>query len=69
MRRSRLDDTQADQPTVVHEFKNHLSVIVGFCDLALSEVPEGQLRSDLCEIKKAASAALALLPDIISPIA
>jgi hypothetical protein len=63
----RLQAPLAPQPTAVHEFKNHLSVILGFCDLVLTEVPEGQLRSDLSEIKKAASAALSLLPDITPP--
>lgn len=51
-----------DDP-VLHEFKNHLSVIVGFCDLLLTELPEADpKRADIVEMHRAAHAALALLP-------
>lgn len=50
---------------LVHEFKNHLSVIVGFCDVLLRDLPEGDLkRADVVEIQRAALAVAALLPQI-----
>lgn len=50
---------------LVHEFKNHLSVIVGFCDVLLRDLPEGDLkRADVVAIQRAALAAVALLPRI-----
>jgi len=53
---------------LLHEFKNHLSVIVGFCDLLLAELPEGDpKRADLLEMHKAGRAALALLPRLLPP--
>lgn len=50
----------------MHEFKNHLSVIVGFCDLLLGELPEGDARASVLEIHRAALAAVALLPQLPS---
>lgn len=51
--------------TLVHEFKNHLSVIVGFCDVLLHTLAEDDLkRADVVEIQRAALAAVALLPQI-----
>jgi hypothetical protein len=47
---------------VVHQIRNYLSVIVGFCDLLLDEYPESdRKRSDIVEIHKAATAAMTLL--------
>ena len=52
---------------LMHEFKNHLSVIVGFCDVLLRDLPEGDLkRADVIAIQRAALAAVALLPEIPS---
>ena len=54
-----------DETPLMHEFKNHLSVIVGFCDLLLRDLPEGdRRRADILEIRKAAQAAIALLPEL-----
>ena len=51
---------------VIHRLKNHLSVIVGFCDLLLSECPEGDARRrDLVEVDKAARAAMAIMPEVV----
>jgi len=52
-----------DDPPVIHEFKNHLSVIVGFCDLLLRDLPEDDpKRADILEMRKAGQTAIALLP-------
>jgi hypothetical protein len=48
-----------------HAFKNHLSVIIGFCDLLLNELPEDDpKRADILEVRKAGEAAIALLPEL-----
>jgi hypothetical protein len=58
-----------DGERLVHEFKNHLSVIVGFCDVLLRELPDGDpKRADVVEIQKAGHAALALLPELTARI-
>lgn len=57
----------ANGERLVHEFKNHLSVIVGFCDVLLRELPDGDpKRADVSEIQKAGHAALALLPELMA---
>lgn len=49
----------------LHDVRNQLSIIVGFCDLLLGEVPEHDRKhADLLEISKAAQAAIALLEDV-----
>ena len=54
-----------DDTPVMHEFKNHPSVIIGFCDLLLRDLPEGDpKRADILEMKKAGQAAIALLPKL-----
>jgi hypothetical protein len=55
-----------DEPRVesrrMHNVRNHLSVIIGFSDLLLGEIPETDRRhADVLEIRKAAHAAMALL--------
>lgn len=53
-----------DDP-LMHEFKNHLSVIVGFCDLLLRDLPDGDpKRADIVEMRKAGQAAIALVPEL-----
>lgn len=52
---------ESDEDPVVHAFKNQLTVIVGFCDLLLLELPDGdKMREDVDEIRKAAHVALGL---------
>lgn len=54
-----------DDTPVMHEFKNHLSVIVGFCDLLLRDLPAGDpTRADILEMRRAAQAAISLLPKL-----
>jgi hypothetical protein len=63
MTKSILPETPRER--LVHEFKNHLSVIVGFCDVLLRELPEDdEKRADVTEIQRAALAAVALLPQL-----
>jgi len=50
---------------LVHQFRNYLAVIVGFCDLLLQDMPAADARrDDILEIRKAGEAAMALLPDL-----
>ena len=45
-----------------HDFKNHLSIILGFAEILMGEAPAGDpRRADLEEIHRAASDALALV--------
>lgn len=53
------------EPPELHQLKNHLSIIVGFCDLLLEDLKaDDPKRVDIQEMRKAAYAALALLPDL-----
>jgi len=48
----------------IHDIRNHLSVIIGYCDLLLSEIPTGDRKlADVTEIRKSAVAAMSLLDD------
>lgn len=60
-----MSDQRAYEPDLIHQFKNHLGVIVGFCDVLLAEMPEDDARhADLLEMHKAAHAAMALVPEL-----
>jgi len=49
----------------LHNVRNHLSVIVGFCDLLLGDIPETDTKyADVLEMRKAAVAAMTLLEDM-----
>jgi hypothetical protein len=43
---------------VLHQLKNHISVVLGFSELILESDLSGQVRADVLEIRKAAEAAL-----------
>ncbi len=46
----------------LHHIRNHLSIIIGYCDLLLRELPDSDRKhADILEIRKAATAAAALL--------
>jgi len=48
-----------------HHLKNHLAIIIGFCDLVLGDMRQDDpKRVDIQEIRKAAQASIALLPDL-----
>jgi hypothetical protein len=50
---------------MVHRMKNHLTVILGFCELLLEDTaPDDPKRGDLEEIRKAAASALADMPEL-----
>lgn len=58
-------DRSDEDDRLAHEFKNHMAVVVGFCDLLLTELPpDHPLRNDLEQIHLASHAAVALLPKI-----
>lgn len=59
----------ADGDRLVHELKNHLAVIVGFCDVLINELPESDpKRADVLEMHRAALAAVMLLPELSTRI-
>jgi len=44
-----------------HTVKNHLAIILGYCDLLLAETPEDDPRHvDVLEVQRAATAMLAI---------
>jgi hypothetical protein len=55
----------ASNADVIHRLKNHVSIIVGFCDLLLADLPgDDPRRADLAEIHKAAQDAMAMMPEV-----
>lgn len=49
----------------LHDVRNHLSVIIGYCDLLLAEIPPTDSKhADVTEMRKAASAAMSLVEDL-----
>lgn len=49
----------------VHRLKNQLAIILGFCELLLEDVADGdQRRADLVQIQTAARSALGELPPL-----
>ena len=65
-----MPDPPEREPELVHQIKNHLSIIVGFCDLLLADLPEEDPRhTDILEIHRAADAAMALVPELAKRLA
>ena len=53
------------EPPELHQLKNHLSIIIGFCDLLLGDLADDDpKRVDIVEMRKAGQAALDLMPDL-----
>ena len=49
----------------LHELNNQLTVIIGFAELLLENLHDGdERRADVMEIRNAAEAALALVPQL-----
>lgn len=64
-----MSDRPGREPDVLHRLSNYLSVIMGFCEVLLSEIPEDDARrSDILEICHAAEAALDLVPQLAKRI-
>ena len=60
-----MTDPLDREPDLLHQFKNQLGIIVGFCDLLVDELPEDDpKRMDILEIRKAGRAAMALVPEL-----
>ncbi|MEX2271866.1 MAG: hypothetical protein WD690_10365 [Vicinamibacterales bacterium] len=50
---------------LLHEMGNHLSIIVGFADLLIDSIPQGDPKhDDILEVRNAAHAALQLFPEL-----
>lgn len=50
---------------MIHRLKNHMCIIIGFCDLLAAEFPaDDRRRADLMEIHKAAQDAMAMMGDL-----
>jgi len=59
------DEDRAGRAALIHQFKNQLAIIAGFCDLLLRELPETDpARADIGTMRQAAGTALALLPQL-----
>lgn len=59
------EPTGITDPELIHRLKNHLCIIVGFCDLMLADSPDDDpRRPDLLEVQKAARHAMELMPEV-----
>ena len=55
----------ATDPDLIHRLKNHLCIVVGFCELMLADCPDDDpRRADLVEVQKAARDAMELMPEV-----
>jgi len=59
-----MSDEPTQEPELLHQFKNHLTVIVGYCRLLSEELTDERARNDIAEINKVACDALALIPEL-----
>ena len=49
----------------MHRLKNHIAVIIGFCDLLVEEsTADDPRRADFLELQQSARAAMAVLPEV-----
>jgi hypothetical protein len=61
---------EAEEPEVLHRFKNKLYVAAGFCELLLDEMQaDDPHRGDLLQIQQAMEEAIALVPEIANRFA
>ena len=55
----------ARESEVIHRLKNHLCIVVGFCELVLEDCAlDDPRRRDLLEVHKAAQDAVAMMPEV-----
>lgn len=60
-----MADRESREPDLLHQLKNHLAVIVGFCDLLLAECTDTDpRRADIAEVHRAGREAMALMPEL-----
>jgi len=53
------------EPATVHRLKNQLAIIMGFCELLLSDLsPDSKHRADVIQIQTAGQSALDQLPQL-----
>ena len=57
-----MPDEHAREDELLHQFKNHLTVIIGYSQVLIEELTDDNARNDIAEIRQEASAALALIP-------
>lgn len=56
---------QVNDHDLIHQLKNHLSVIAGFCEVLLVETgAEDPRRADLLEMHQAAQNAIAVIQEV-----
>ena len=56
------EPSSAESREWLHQVTNHLSVIIGYCDLLLVDIPEGDRKhADILEVHRAATAAMTLV--------
>lgn len=61
-----MPDAPSRERELLHALKNQLSIVVGFSDLLYSDTPpEDPRHADLGEIRKAARAAMAIIPELV----
>ncbi len=59
------EDQKSPGETIVHQLRNYLSILIGFCDLLLHELSEDDPKyADTLEMKKAAVSAMELVPEL-----
>ena len=57
--------SETESVDVIHRLKNHIAIIVGFCDLLIAEsADDDPRRADLLEVHTAAREAMALMPEV-----
>lgn len=60
-----MSDASVPESPLIHRMRNHLAVVVSFAELLLLDMPESDpRRADVLEIKKAALAAMDLMPEV-----
>jgi hypothetical protein len=60
-----MADSDTPEPEALHSLRNHIAVVVSFSELLLGELPADDRRHrDVLEIRKAALAAMAMLPEV-----
>jgi len=59
-----MNQPRGPESRSLHNVRNHLSVIIGYCDLLIVEIPQTDRKyADVLEVRKAAVAAMKLLED------